>query len=113
MSKADKRKLVWLLSAAAALVAIIITLALISNSISKPKLPDGLPQFPGECIDTVKSPYGGVTAYYAEVTEEMFAQFIKSNPQFSDYSEEYGTFTAAVAYDTEKEMLTVTTIAKE
>ncbi len=110
MSAADKRKLVWLLSAAAALVVIIAVLMLISNGLAKPSLPDGLPEFPGECREISKGIYGGVTAYYDGVDGEMFDGFIKANPEYADYSQKYDGFTAAIAYDTQNKVFTVTTI---
>lgn len=110
MSAADKRKLAWLISAAVLLVAVIIALILISNSLEKTVLPEGLPEFPGECREIVESPYGGVTAYYDGVDGEMFDGFIKTNPEYADYSQKYDGFTAAIAYDTQSCVFTVTVI---
>lgn len=110
MSKADKRKLVWLLSAAALLVATIIVLMVISNSLSSPTLPDGLPEFPGECKEVVESPYGGVTAYFENVSAEAFDDFVDQNPEYVDFSHKYDNFTVAIAFDTQKNILTVTVI---
>ncbi len=110
MSTADKRKLVWLLSAAALLVAAIVVLIVISNSLENNILPEGLPEFPGECREIVESPYGGVTAYYDGVDGEMFDGFIKANPEYADYSQKYDGFTAAIAYDAQSCVFTVTVI---
>lgn len=113
MSAADKRKLIWLLSAAALLVATIIALMLISGSLNKPTLPDGLPEFPGECREVTKGLYGGVTAYFDSVDSNMFAEFLANNPEYSDYSQKYDGFTAAIAYDSQNMVFTVTTIPEE
>lgn len=110
MSKADKRKLVWLLSAAALLVGTIIVLIIVSNNLEKTVLPDGLPEFPGECNEVIESPYGGVTAYFINAENAMFEEFIANNPEYGDYSQKYDGFTAAIAYDTQSCVFTVTII---